>query len=176
MADGAFAASLARMRVPLGFFTAAAVLYFARPTVASLAVGGAIALVGETLRIWAAGHLDKGREVTQSGPYRFTQHPLYIGSAIVAAGAAVASARLMVAVLVAIYMSVTIAAAVRHEEHNMRARFGEQYDQYVQSRSARVDRAFSFRRALSINQEYKAVGGLVVLVMILALKLILAAD
>jgi protein-S-isoprenylcysteine O-methyltransferase Ste14 len=161
------------MRVPLGFFTAGAVLYLARPTVASLALGGAIAVIGETLRIWAAGHLDKGREVTQSGPYRFTRHPLYMGSAIVAAGAAVASARLSVIVIVAIYMFVTIAAAVRHEEANMRARFGKQYDAYAQSRTGHVSRPFSLQRALSINQEYKAVGGLVALVTILALKLLL---
>ena len=47
-------------------------LYLARPTPRSLAIGGAIALVGEMVRIWAAGHLEKGREVTQSGPYRIT--------------------------------------------------------------------------------------------------------
>jgi protein-S-isoprenylcysteine O-methyltransferase Ste14 len=176
VAESAFAASLARMRVPLGFFTAGAVLYLARPTMTSLAIGGAIALAGETLRIWAAGHLDKGREVTQSGPYRFMRHPLYVGSAVVAAGAAVASARPSVAVVVAIYMSMTIAAAVRHEEENMRARFGDRYDAYAQSRAALVDRPFSFHRALSINQEYKAIGGLVALVTILALKVVLRGD
>src|SRR5688572_4885327 len=85
---------LARWRVPLGFFCGVAVLYLALPTSTSLAIGGAIALVGELVRIWAAGHLEKGREVTQSGPYRFTRHPLYAGSAIVAIGAAVASARI----------------------------------------------------------------------------------
>ena len=38
---------------------------------------------GEALRIWAAGHLEKGREVTASGPYRWTRHPLYLGSTII---------------------------------------------------------------------------------------------
>ena len=33
--------------------------------------GAVVALVGEALRIWAAGHLEKSREVTRSGPYRF---------------------------------------------------------------------------------------------------------
>ena len=82
-----FEAAIARLRVPLGFLCALAVLWLSTPTLASLAAGGVIAIFGESLRIWAAGHLEKGREVTQSGPYRLTRHPLYVGSAIIALGA-----------------------------------------------------------------------------------------
>src|SRR4051812_41051856 len=88
------AQALARSRVPLGFVFGALVILLARPTARSLMTGGAIALVGEATRIWAAGHLEKGREVTRSGPYRLTRHPLYIGSAIMAAGVAIAAAQL----------------------------------------------------------------------------------
>ena len=167
---------LARRRVPLGFACAVAVLYLAVPTPISLGAGGAIALVGEMVRIWAAGHLEKGREVTQSGPYRFTRHPLYAGSAIVAIGAAVASAQISAAALIGSYMAITILAAVRHEEGNMRARFGDGYDAYLESRAARVERAFSLRRALSVNEEYKAVLGLIALVALLAAKVALLTN
>ena len=132
-------------------------------------MGGAIAVAGELLRIWAAGHLEKGREVTRSGPYRLTRHPLYIGSAIVGAGAAVAAARLSVAVLIAIYLASTILAAVRTEEAGMRASFGDQYDAYLQSRAKPVDRAFSLTRAIH-NKEYRALAGLVLVAAILAVK------
>jgi uncharacterized membrane protein len=164
---------LARWRVPLGFLCAGAVLYLAFPTPQSLAIGGAIALVGEMMRIWAAGHLEKGREVTQSGPYRITRHPLYVGSAVVAVGAAVASARISAAVLIGTYMMTTILAAVRHEEQSMREKFGDGYDAYVQSRTEPVERAFSLHRALNTNKEYKAVLGLMALVAILAAKIAL---
>jgi protein-S-isoprenylcysteine O-methyltransferase Ste14 len=167
---------LARIRVPLGFACGVAVLYLALPTPTSLAIGGAIAFVGELVRIWAAGHLEKGLEVTQSGPYRFTRHPLYAGSAIVAIGAAVASARISAAALIGSYMAITILAAVRHEEGNMRARFGDGYDAYLESRAARVERAFSLRRALTVNKEYKAVLGLIALVAILAVKVAFRAN
>src|SRR4051812_32637912 len=86
---GRIAAAIARRRVPLGFAFGALVVLLARPTSRSLMIGGAIALVGEACRIWAAGHLEKGLEVTRSGPYRLTRHPLYLGSAIIAAGGAV---------------------------------------------------------------------------------------
>jgi hypothetical protein len=39
------------------------------PTRRSVTIGLPIALVGQLLRIWAAGHLEKSREVTRSGPY-----------------------------------------------------------------------------------------------------------
>ena len=167
---------LARSRVPLGFFCGVAVLYLALPTPRSLAIGGAIALLGEMVRIWAAGHLEKGNEVTQSGPYQITRHPLYAGSAIVALGAAVASARVSAALLIGSYIIITILAAVRHEERNMRAKFGDGYDAYLESRTAQVARAFSLRRAMKVNKEYKAVAGLVAFALIMAVKVALGTD
>ncbi len=169
MLDG-IAAVFARMRVPLGFFVAAAVLWLSQPTPRSLVIGALVAAIGETLRIWAAGHLDKGREVTQSGPYRMTRHPLYAGSAIIAVGLAIASARGVVAALIAAYVAIAIGSAVRHEEASMRAAFGDEYEAYAESRATPVERPFSFARAMKINKEYKAVAGLAAVAAILAVK------
>ena len=60
---------LARARVPLGFVCGAIVLWFAKPDPGLLMAGLPIAVAGERLRVWAAGHLEKSREVTQSGSY-----------------------------------------------------------------------------------------------------------
>ena len=90
---------LARARVPLGFVCGAIVLWLARPDPGLLMAGLPIAVLGEALRVWAAGHLEKSREVTQSGPYRFMRHPLYAGSALMGIGLSIASASLFVAVL-----------------------------------------------------------------------------
>jgi protein-S-isoprenylcysteine O-methyltransferase Ste14 len=160
---------LAKWRVPLGFLCGVVVLWMARPTFLSVAIGGAVAAVGEMLRIWAAGHLEKGSEVTRSGPYRFTRHPLYLGSAIVGAGAAVAAQRLSVAALTAGYLGLTILSAIRTEEARMRASFGDQYDAYLQSRAKPVDRRFSLDRAIR-NKEYRAVAGLAAVAGLLAVK------
>ena len=64
---------LARWRVFLGFVFSAIVLWLATPSPQSLAIGAAIAIGGESIRLWAAGHLEKSKEVTQSGPYRYTR-------------------------------------------------------------------------------------------------------
>jgi hypothetical protein len=59
---------LARYRVALGGLMAAVTVWFSHPTGTSLLVGGAIAALGAALRLWAAGHVEKSREVTSSGP------------------------------------------------------------------------------------------------------------
>jgi hypothetical protein len=161
--------ALARSRVPLGFAFGAAVVWLAHPTFRTLAIGGAIATLGELVRIWAAGHLEKGREVTQSGPYRLSRHPLYAGSALIGAGVAIASAQWGAVALVVVYVLSTLIPAIRHEEANMRAAFGEHYDAYLSSRAAPVERTFSAERAFR-NKEYRAIFGLLAMAAVFAFK------
>jgi protein-S-isoprenylcysteine O-methyltransferase Ste14 len=165
----ALAQALARRRVTLGFVFAIAVLCFASPSRESLMAGAAIGVVGEAIRIWAAGHLEKSREVTTSGPYRFTRHPLYLGSSIMALGIAVGCRSIPVAGLVFLYMASTIGAAIRTEEAFLRARFGDAYDAYTEARAPQVERRFSFERAWR-NKEYRALIGLFVALLLLVFR------
>lgn len=159
---------LARLRVPLGFVAGGAALWLAAPTWRSIALGLPVALAGEALRVWAAGHLEKGREVTKSGPYRWTGHPLYLGSSLIGAGVAIASHSLLVALIGALYLAATLLAAIRSEEASLRQKFGQEYVDY---RAGRVTarRAFSLARAMR-NREYRAVAGLAIAIILLALK------
>jgi protein-S-isoprenylcysteine O-methyltransferase Ste14 len=160
---------LARRRVALGFVTGAIVFWWARPSCGSVLAGGALALIGEAVRIWAAGHLEKGCEVTTSGPYRYMAHPLYVGSSLMGAGLAVASRSALVAVLIASYLLATIGAAIRREEADLRARFGDTYDGYRSNGGVPQPRSFSLDRVLK-NREYRALAGLIVAVGTLAWK------
>ena len=172
MAPSSPRAGFARWRVPLGFASAGLVLWLARPTPGSLQVGLPIAVIGQGLRIWAAGHLEKSREVTQSGPYRWMRHPLYVGSSVLALGIVIASGSAIVAVAAAVYMVATLTAAVRTEEAYLRRTFGDTYDRYSRSVAEPVRRAFSAARALR-NREYRAVLGLTIGFALLALKILL---
>jgi protein-S-isoprenylcysteine O-methyltransferase Ste14 len=163
--------TLARKRVALGLVTAVVTLVLARPTWSSWRIGVAIAAAGELARIWAAGHLEKSREVTRSGPYRWTRHPLYVGSTIMALGIVIASHSLIVAVLAATYMTATLTAAIRTEETFLRRAFGDAYDRYRESREEPSARRFSLARAMR-NREYRAAAGLAAGFALLALKVI----
>jgi protein-S-isoprenylcysteine O-methyltransferase Ste14 len=160
---------LARLRVPLGFVAAAVTLAVARPTPTSLVVGGVLALCGEAVRIWAAGHLEKSREVTRSGPYRLMRHPLYVGSSVMAAGIVVAANSVVAGVVAAAYMVSTITAAIRTEEAFLRKAFGDTYDAYARSAATPMARRFSAARVVR-NREYRAVVGLLVGFALLALR------
>lgn len=168
--------ALARRRVPLGFVSGAVVLWLATPTGFAIAMGAAIASVGEGLRFWAAGHLDKSREVTSSGPYRWFAHPLYVGSSMMGLGLAVASGRVVVAVLIALYLAVVLTAAIKTEEAFLRKTFGEGYEHYrrgsgtIESpRRPGASRSFSLAQVIA-NREHRTLMGIAIALTLLALK------
>ena len=160
------AEALARRRVPLGFAFGALALILATPTPRSLAAGAFVAFAGEALRIWASGHLEKGREVTTSGPYRVTRHPLYLGSAVIGMGLVIAAASWWVCGLVFAYLAVTLTAAIRTEEAHLTEKFGTAYPDYRGGRTGAAARGFSLSRALR-NREYRAATGIVVVLWVL---------
>ena len=162
--------SLARKRVPLGFVAAVVTLILARPTWATWSAGLFVAAIGECFRIWAAGHLEKGREVTRSGPYRFTGHPLYLGSTLIGIGLAIASNNIWVAALVIAYLAVTLTAAIRTEEAHLTEKFGAAYPDYRAGRGVEVERPFSLHRALRTNREYRAALGVLIVLAVLLIK------
>lgn len=160
---------IARLRVPLGFVFGIVVLWLADPTRRTLAIGAVVAVVGELVRIWAAGHLEKGREVTSSGPYAVTRHPLYLGSFLIAVGLVIAAFDVAVAVIVLAYLAITYTAAIRTEEAHLTEKFGAAYPEYRAGRMA-IARPFSLRRAIVTNREYRAAIGLAVVLAVLAWK------
>ena len=143
----------------LGFVFAAIVLWLATPTPRSLMIGAAIAIIGESIRIWAAGHLEKSKEVTQSGPYRYTRHPLYLGSSLIGIGMAVIANNLIVAAIVIAYLALTLTAAMRSEEAHLREKFGDAYDAYAEKRAEPMIRQFSWARAVG-NREHHTIADL----------------
>ena len=48
--------------------------------------GAAVTVLGEWLRLWAAGHLRKNKQLTTTGPYSYVKNPLYIGTLLITVG------------------------------------------------------------------------------------------
>ena len=72
-------------RVPL-FIGAFLLVIFAKPHMPGIMVGIVLIILGEGIRIWAAGHLQKNEALTVTGPYAYVKNPLYIGSIFITAG------------------------------------------------------------------------------------------
>ena len=81
----------------------------------------------------------------------------------------VSTAAPIVAVLVALYMTATIGAAVLTEETHLRRAFGTIYDDYARAEAPAAQRSFSLDRAMR-NREYRAAAGLAGGFLLLALK------
>jgi protein-S-isoprenylcysteine O-methyltransferase Ste14 len=48
--------------------------------------GALLTIAGEWLRLWAAGHLRKNKQLTTTGPYSYVKNPLYIGTLLITLG------------------------------------------------------------------------------------------
>jgi len=117
-----------RIRVPLGFLTAALYLFeLARhaPVPAAVAWSLLLVLPGLWLRAYASGYVKKNRELTTTGPYAHTRNPLYLGSILMAAGFAVALLSWPVALALVIMFAVIYIPTIASEERFLRATFPE---------------------------------------------------
>lgn len=115
-----------RIRVPLGFLTAALYLFELwrrAPRPAAVAWSLALVVPGLWLRGYAAGYVKKNRELTQTGPYAHTRNPLYLGSMLIAAGFAVALRSWPVALVLAVGFLVIYVPVIASEERFLRATF-----------------------------------------------------
>ena len=115
-----------RIRVPLGFLTAALYLFelwrrAPRPWAVALSL--ILVLPGLWLRGYAAGYVKKNRELTQTGPYAYTRNPLYLGSILIAAGFAVALLSWAVAATLAAMFLIVYIPVIASEERFLRATF-----------------------------------------------------
>jgi protein-S-isoprenylcysteine O-methyltransferase Ste14 len=121
-----------RIRVPLGFLTAALYLFELwrrAPRPAAVAWSLLLVVPGLWLRGYAAGYVKKNRELTQTGPYAHTRNPLYLGSALMAAGFALALLSWPVALVLAVGFLAIYIPVIASEERFLRSTFPE-FDAY----------------------------------------------
>ena len=120
-----------RWRVRVGYPVAVVYWLLARPTLHSMLYGTIVVAFGLIVRAVASGHLRKDRELATTGPYGCTRNPLYLGSALLAAGFVVAGHSWIAGAVVAAYFGIFYYAVMRNEEEDLRARFGVAFDNYA---------------------------------------------
>lgn len=121
---------LQKWRVRLGHLFAIGILVFARPTPAALAAGTAVALLGEAIRIYSAGVIDKNTTLSRTGPYAYTRNPLYVGSFFMYLGFCIAAGSVYVVAAFLVFFFVVYYATILREEAFLREKFGDSYERF----------------------------------------------
>ena len=169
-----------RFRVPLGFLFAAIFLFFARPEITTLLIGGAVAVVGLLIRAWASGHIRKNQTLAISGPYSYTRNPLYLGSFILGVGFTIASGVWWLALgFIVLFLGIYL-PVMRVEASELTQIFGEQYHEYARRVPLFIPRPTAYKKsatkfdsALYLRyREYQATLGFVFAWSVLLLKAI----
>ncbi len=170
-----YADAVARLRVLLGFLMFAAFVVFSAPDARSLAWGLPLAAAGLALRGWAAGHLAKNERLATGGPYAHVRNPLYLGTALAAAGVAVASRSPWLALFFAAVFTLAYLPAIELEEQHLEKLFPEYaaYAGRVRMLWPRLRGAAGERFAWRLywkNEEYQALLGFLAGAAVLAWK------
>jgi protein-S-isoprenylcysteine O-methyltransferase Ste14 len=160
-----YADRVARLRVATSFVLVAAFAWFSQPDFNSLICGLPVSALGLLLRAWATGHLEKNIRLAESGPYAYVRNPLYLGTALVAAGLVIASRRWLLAMLFAAVFLLIYLPVIELEEQHLRHLF-PRFEAYAQRvpplrpilGAVKSDRRFQW--ALYVrNREYQALLG-----------------
>jgi protein-S-isoprenylcysteine O-methyltransferase Ste14 len=163
----------------LGFALAPAFLILAQTCVALLLSGAALALAGLLLRAWSAGYLAKNQRLATGGPYSYSRNPLYLGSALMGLGGAVAGRSWIMGVAFTAFFILVYWPVMEREAQFLRREFPEAFEQYAKQvplffpklpRIAAGREKFQWRLYLK-NREYEAAAGYVVAIIFLSLKM-----
>src|SRR4030043_1930482 len=117
-------------RIPL-FIGAILLVVFAKPHSAGILIGLLLIFLGEMIRIWAAGHLQKNEVLTVTGPYAYVKNPLYIGSIFITAGFCILADNIyLLAAAFFMFCFHYIPYKKKVEGDRLKKIFGNQFDDY----------------------------------------------
>jgi protein-S-isoprenylcysteine O-methyltransferase Ste14 len=179
------------LRVLVAYGFVAVIFVISRPSPLLIGLGLVLVAAGETIRFWAAGHLLKSQELAVSGPYRYTQNPLYLGRFLILTGfcimayipIAVAGLTLPANILVllvayAVFFLYYIPRKVRVEGARLREIHGAAWEEYFTSVPILFPRLTPVGRNLRAwdgvrmrrNREHWMLAGVALVTLLFALK------
>src|SRR5712692_10094594 len=122
-----------RWRVRLGYPLTIAVLWFSRPTPRSILLGALVGFAGLSVRAYAAGYLHKQEVLTVTGPYAYTRNPLYLGSAVLALAAGIATRSWISTSILIAYFAVFYSIVMQREANELHFRHGASFEEYARA-------------------------------------------
>ena len=164
-----------RYRVPVGWALGVLVFALAQPTPRSLFLGLPLALLGEAVRVWASGHIEKTKRLATGGPYAHSRNPLYVGSLLIALGVAIGCASPWVVLAVAVYFLAFYPSVMAEEAAFLAKKFPEEHAAWAAGGAAVLAPPHAGRAALvalrasrvRMNREWRTAAALPLLAALL---------
>lgn len=139
-------------------------------------------LLGEGIRTWSSGYLEKNRVLQTQGPYSLTRNPLYVGNFLIGLGFALIGNSLLGGVVLIGGFLLIYTATILEEEGYLAKCFGEAYEVYTQ-RVPRLLPRFAWPEPgefrwtqVRAHREYNTWCGLIGGILILSLKVYLTGS
>ena len=174
-----------RVRIGAAWLLAVPFLVFSTPTPTLLAAGCMLAALGLGIRGWAAGTVEKDRDLTTSGPYAHTRNPMYLGSFVIGVGLTLAGGGWIWPTAFTLFFLAVYVPTISREGRDLAERFGPAWAEYAADVPAFVPRlsprstegaahsGFAWVR-YARYREWEALVGVLAAMAVLALKLRLA--
>ena len=119
-------------KIPL-FLAGGLLILLANPTLPGTLIGIVMIFLGEALRIWGTGHLQKNETLTVTGPYAYVKNPLYVGSILIAVGFCILANNLYIlAAATLMFCFHYIPYKNRIEGDRLKRIFGKHYEDYAE--------------------------------------------
>ena len=155
------------------------ILALAKPSVRSIEWGLPFILIGELVRTWSAGCINKEYEqLTTWGPYAYTRNPLYVGNFLLGLGFVMMGNQwILIALFVFLFLFV-YRSTILDEENTLYKVFGETFIQYktavprfipLLTPSKNTHYTFTWKRVFK-HREFNAWIGILTGILIMALK------
>jgi protein-S-isoprenylcysteine O-methyltransferase Ste14 len=111
-------------------FLAAFVMFLPHIRPAWFWPGFAVSMFGELTQVWCFASLEKNRVLADSGLYRLTRNPMYLGRFFVLLGFLLLTGSIWIILGFAVLYYFYMVNRVKREEKKLRVVFGEEYQGY----------------------------------------------
>lgn len=111
---------------------AVCLVLLASPTRPLFYVGAGLVCLGALVRLWAAGHVWKSKELATHGPYAVVRHPQYLGNTLLAVGLCLASGHWWAVAVWALILWLLYLPAIGREDEKLKRHFGEAWEKWAQ--------------------------------------------
>jgi protein-S-isoprenylcysteine O-methyltransferase Ste14 len=181
MPESKFIKTVYAWRIRTGIIGIILAIILAKPEWYSLLGCIVVTILGLLIRAWACGHLKKEKELTMSGPYRFTRNPLYVGNMLLGLAVAIGANSWWVFTIFFVHFCLFYTVAIKREKERMQTFFPEEYKLFSQKVPIFFPTFFPklkrgkarFKRELYIkNKEYRTLYTSVLFWIVLILKML----